>query len=60
MLIGVRFLLLFAVMAIAVTSLAYLFTKNRRFLTLTKHIVKISLGCAGLLVLLYMGARLLA
>ncbi len=59
MLIGVRFLLLFAVVAIAITSLGYLFTKNPRFLALTKNIIRITLVLAGLLALMYVVERLL-
>ncbi len=59
MLIGVRFLLLFAVAAIAISSLGYLFTKNPRFLTLTKNILKITFVLVGLLALLYVAERLL-
>lgn len=59
MLIGVRFLLLFAVAAIAITSLGYLFTRNPRFLLLTKNLVKLTLLFAGLLALMYIAERLL-
>jgi hypothetical protein len=59
MMIGLRFLLLFAVMAIAVTFLTYVFTKNPRFLTYTKRIVKVTFAVVALFLLIYFGERLL-
>ncbi len=59
MLIGIRFLLLFAVAGIAITGLAYLFTRNPRFLALTKLVARITLLLVGLMALLYLTLRLL-
>ena len=59
MLIGLRFLLLIAVMAVSITFLAYLFTKNPRFLNLTKLIIKVTLGFAALIAVIYIGERLI-
>jgi hypothetical protein len=59
MLIGLRFLLLIAVMAVSITFLAYLFTKNPRFLHLTKLIIKVTLGFAALIAVIYIGERLI-
>jgi hypothetical protein len=59
MLIGLRFLLLFAVMAVAITSLAYLFTRKPKFLALTKTIIKVTLAFAALIAILYIAERLL-
>lgn len=59
MLIGLRFLLLFAVMGVAITSLAYLFTRKPRFLALTKTIIKVTLGFVALIAVLYLLERLL-
>lgn len=50
MLIGLRFLLLFAVLACSVTFLSYLFTRNPRFLKITGAIAKIT-GVALLAIL---------
>jgi hypothetical protein len=59
MLIGLRFLLLFAVMAVAITSLAYLFTRKPKFLALAKTIIKVTLAFAALIAILYIAERLL-
>ncbi len=59
MLIGLRFLLLFAVMAASITFFGYLFTKNPRFLHYTKLIIKVSLAFAALIALIYVAERLL-
>jgi hypothetical protein len=59
MLIGLRFLLLFAVMAVAITFLCFLFTKNPKFLAYTKLILKITAGFVGLILLIYLVERLL-
>jgi hypothetical protein len=59
MLIGLRFLLLFAVMGISITFLGYLFTKNPRFLATTKMIIKVSLAFAALIAVIYIVERLL-
>ncbi|MBC7622902.1 MAG: hypothetical protein H7232_05925 [Aeromicrobium sp.] len=59
MLIGLRFLLLFAVMGISITFLGYLFTKNPRFLAATKMIIKVTLAFAALIALIYVVERML-
>lgn len=59
MLIGLRFLLLFAVMGISITFLGYLFTKNPRFLAATKMIIKVTLAFAALIALIYVVERVL-
>lgn len=59
MLIGVRLLLLVAGFAISVTFLGYLFTKNPKLLQLTKTIIKVTLGFAALIAVLYVLERLL-
>ncbi len=59
MLIGLRFLLLFAVMAASITFLGFLFTKNPRFLYYTKLIIKVTLTFAALIAILYVGERLI-
>jgi hypothetical protein len=58
-LIGLRFLLLFAVMASAITFLGFLFTRNPRFLRYTKLIIKVTLAFAALIALLYVVERVL-
>ena len=59
MLIGLRLLLLIAGFAVGVTFLAYLFTKNPKFLKLTKQIIVGSLGFAVLLVMIVVLERLM-
>lgn len=59
MLIGLRFLLLFAVMAASITFLGYLFTRNPRFLHYTKLIIKVTLGFAALIAVIYLAERLI-
>lgn len=59
MLIGLRFLLLFAVMAASISFLAYLFTKNARFLKATLLIIKVTLGFAALIAVIYIVERFL-
>ncbi len=59
MLIGLRFLLLFAVMAASITFLGYLFTKKPRFLYYTKLIIKVTLSFAALIAIIYIAERLL-
>jgi hypothetical protein len=59
MLIGLRLLLLIAVMAISITFLGYLFTRNPRFLQFTKLIIKITLGFAALIAVIYVAERVL-
>lgn len=53
MLIGLRFLLIFAVLAASASFLAWAFTKNPRFLQTTKTIIKVAvigIACVGLLI----------
>jgi len=59
MLIGIRFLLLFAVLTIAIAGLGYLFTRNARFLLLTKNLIKLTLLVAGLFALVFVLDRFL-
>lgn len=59
MLIGLRLILLIAAFVIGVILLAYLFTRNPKFLTLTKRVIVGTLGVAGLLVLVVVLERLL-
>jgi Na+-driven multidrug efflux pump len=59
MLIGMRFLLMFAVIAIAASFLAYLFTKKPSFLEFTKNLVKITLAVAALIGIIYVLERVL-
>ena len=56
--IGIRLLILIAGFAIAVTFLAYLFTKNPKLLRLTKTIIKVTLGLATLIAIIYILERL--
>lgn len=57
MLIGLRFLLMFAVIAISASFLAYLFTKQPRFLAFTKTILKITIGVAVAVAVIYVVER---
>lgn len=59
MLIGLRFLLLIAVMGASIAFLGYLFTKNPRFLWATKMIIKVTLAFAVFIALIYMVERIL-
>ena len=59
MLIGLRLLLMVAMLAITATFLGYLFTKNPRFLKLTKNIIKVTLLFAAVIAVLYIAERLL-
>ncbi len=59
MLIGLRLLLMVAVLAISATFLGYLFTKNPRFLKLTKNIIKVTLLFAAVIAVVYIAERLL-
>lgn len=59
MLIGLRLLFLVAGFAIAVTFLGYLFTKNPRFLKLSKSIIKVTLLFAALIAVIYVLERML-
>lgn len=59
MLIGLRLLLLIAGLAVGIAFLAYLFTKNPKFLKLTKQIIVGVLGFAALLVLVVLLERVM-
>ena len=59
MLIGLRLLLMFAVIAGSATFLGFLFTRNPRFLKLTKNIIKVSLLFTAMLAVVYIAERLL-
>lgn len=59
MLIGLRLLLMVAVITSAATLLGYLFTRNPRFLQLTKTIVKVTLLVAVAIGVIYIVERLL-
>ena len=59
MLIGLRLLLLVAVIACSATFLGYLFTRNPRFLNLTKTIIKVTLLFAAFIAVIYVAERLL-
>ncbi len=59
MLIGLRLLLIVAVIACSATFLGYLFTKNPRFLILTRNIIKVTLLFAALIAVIYVAERLL-
>ena len=58
MLIGLRLLLMVAVIACSATFLGYLFTKNPRFLKLTRNILMISLLFAAVIAVVYLVERL--
>ena len=59
MLIGLRLLLMIAVIACSATVLGYLFTRNPRLLKLTRNIVKVTLLFAALIAMVYVVERLL-
>ena len=59
MLIGLRLLLMVAVIAISATFLGYLFTKNPRFLRLTVNIIKVTLLFAAVIAVVYIAERVL-
>lgn len=59
MLIGLRLLLMVFIIACATTFLGYLFTRNPRFLVLTKIIIKVALLFAAFVALIYVAERLL-
>ena len=59
MLIGLRLLLMVAMLAISATFLGYLFTKNPRFLKLTKNIIKVTLLFSAVIAVVYIAERLL-
>jgi hypothetical protein len=59
MLIGLRLLLMVALVAISATFLGFLFTRNPRFLKLTKNIIKVTLLFAVLIAVVYVAERVL-
>ena len=59
MLIGLRLLLMVAVIAISATFLGFLFTRNPRFLKLTKNLIKVTILFAALIAVVYLAERLL-
>jgi uncharacterized protein involved in exopolysaccharide biosynthesis len=59
MLIGIRILVVAAAIAIAITLLGYLFTRNPKFLAYSKLIAKVTLAVGGLIALIYIAERLL-
>ncbi len=58
MLIGLRLLLMVAVIAGSAAFLGFLFTKNPRFLKLTTNIIKVTLLFAAVIALIYVVERL--
>lgn len=58
MLIGLRLLLMIAVIACSATFLGYLFTRNPRLLKLTRNIIKVTLF-AVVIAVVYLAERLL-
>ena len=59
MLIGLRLLLMVALIASSATFLSFLFTKNPRFLRLTKTIIKLTLAFAAVIAVIYVLERVL-
>ena len=59
MLIGLRLLLMVAVLAISATFLGFLFTRNPRLLTLTKNIIKVTLLLAAAIAVIFVVERTL-
>ena len=59
MLIGLRMLLMIAVIAISGTFLGFLFTRNPRLLQLTKNIIKVTLLFAAVIAVVYIAERVL-
>lgn len=59
MLIGLRLILMLAVVAGGATFLGYLFTRNPRFLRFTKNIIKVALLFAALIAILYVLERVI-
>ena len=48
-----------AVIAISATFLGFLFTRNPRFLKLTKNLIKVTILFAALIAVVYLAERLL-
>lgn len=59
MLIGLRILLMVAVLAISATFLGFLFTRNPRLLTLAKNIIKVTLLLAAAIAVVFVVERAL-
>ncbi len=59
MLIGLRFLLMFAALVISAAFLGYLFTKNPQFLLLTKNLAKLTVLLVVIIAVIYMLERVL-
>ena len=59
MLIGLRLLLMVAVLAISATFLGFLFTRNPRLLSLTKNIIKVTLLLAAAIAVIFVVERTL-
>ena len=59
MLIGLRLLLMVAVIAVSGAFLGFLFTKNPRFLQLTKNIIKVTFLFAAAIAVVYIAERML-
>ena len=56
--IGLRILFLVAMLAVSITFLGYLFTKNPKLLKLTKMILKVTAGFIALIAVVYILERL--
>jgi hypothetical protein len=59
MLIGLRMLLMIAVIAISGAFVAFLFTRNPRLLQLTKSIFKVTVLFAAVIAVVYIAERVL-
>jgi len=59
MLIGLRILLMIAVIAISGAFLGFLFTRNPRFLQFAKNIIKVTLLFAAVIAVVYIAERVL-
>lgn len=59
MLIGLRMLLVIAVMAAAISFLTFLFTKNPKFLGYTKLIIKVTFAFVAFVAIIYVAERFL-
>lgn len=59
MLIGLRLLLMVALIAVSATFLGFLFTRNPRFLKLTKTIIKVTLLFVAVIAVVYVAERVL-
>lgn len=59
MMIGLRVLLLLAIMAAGISFLAFIFTKNPAYIRYARNIVKVTLAFAALIAVIYVAERLL-